>query len=235
MADPSLAASAAFSSLVADLSVFRTNRIREAVAGQLVAPLASKRAVYIHVLPVGGLNDALAIGPHSDRLQSLLPLLGASTYEARFNADGYLVNAGDWGHGITAYVQWLRCGGFEAFTGNVVRERGDNVPFTVPTLLSSILAEYLSVSAPTAVIGLRDLLNIERPLAVSAMLIGMNDVRFAESNDRWPGEQAIGRDLVTTPWVVIAPGADPSPAILAVGDVLWQSSGFPGMPGRTNQ
>ena len=221
-------------SLTAELSAFRQGRIDDLLAGRVIGPVSANRVAFIHVLPVGGIDGVVALAPHSDRLRTLLPPIGAASWDYRFNADGYLVHAGDWrGDGIPTYVQWLRCGGVEIFVGNLVREKGEGSPVTVPTLYSGILGEYLRTHVPLAVKALWELLGVKHALAVSAKLVGVKGVQFADSTDRWPSGLPIDRDVVTTPWIVMAPDTDPSSPMATLGDVLWQSAGMSGMPPTT--
>jgi hypothetical protein len=219
------------SSARAILSAYRDSRITRVLAAAIIGPVEGGRALFIHILPLEGIEDSLSIGSKLDHLRPLVRPVGAFGWNERLNADGYLLHTGNnQDHRISAYVQWLRCGGVEIFAGNLVTEPGERAASRIPVLHSAPLAECLGSDVPRAVDGIWNHLGTGRILAISAVLKGMGNVHIAQPGSPFASTFPIDRDFVASPWIAIEPGVDPSAAIGETGDVLWQSAGLLAMP-----
>jgi hypothetical protein len=223
-------------SLRAQLSSFRSARLNRVRLGAIIGPVRAERALFVHLLPLGGTEDSLPIASQLEQLGDLLHPIGAWGWDQRMNADGYLLHASDRDTGsVIAYVQWLRCGGLEVFAGNLVSEPGDRSPSKVPIIYSAKIAEFLLADMPKAVDGIRNYMQVRHPLAISGTLSGMKGVQIAQPNAPHASGMPIDRDLVITPWIAIDEASNPSLAIGETGDILWQSAGISAMPRSTSR
>lgn len=213
------------------LTDFRARRTAMVREGEFADLAKTARAFLVHILPEESSNVSEAIVRNVSQLRTAVPPIGVGSWDYCFNVDGYLVHGRSYStEGIASYVQWLRLGSVEFYSGDLVTEPDAQRDIPMPALAGGVLSRYFQVELPQAVAILRGGLGVAGPLTVSASLVGMRGVRVALGDWRFDTGPGIDRDVVTTPWVAIPDGGDPTAPLRAVGDILWQSAGHAAMP-----
>ena len=212
------------------LTDFRARRTAMVRGGEFADLAKTTRALLVHILPEERSDVSEAIVRNMSQLRTAVPPIGVGSWDYRFNVDGYLVHGRSYSaEGIASYVQWLRLGGVEFYSGDLVTEPDAQRNIPMPALAGGVLCKYFQIELPQAVAVLRDL-GVAGTVAVSASLVGMRGVRVALGDWRFDTGPGIDRDVVTTPWVAIPEGGDPTAPLRALGDILWQSAGHAAMP-----
>ena len=233
----------------AAIEAYRRTRLRMVLDGAIEPGMSSDALFFCHVLPLNGLDASLRLRDAGELLDAALWPPGGYCVESRFNADGYLVFSRDAGVAIDAHVQWFRFGGLEACGARLVQSDGEErsavreatgrgardgagriAQCAVRAVGGQLLAHFFTRALPNAIEVLRGSFSITSPLAIAATLVGMRGVSITDAIGFRPMGHGVDRDLVMTPWVVLAPGEDPTAAADEVADCVWQSAGHARMP-----
>lgn len=101
----------------------------------------------------------------------------------------------------------------------------------VPVLATQILTEMVLRGVVDAIGVLRSVVGVTAPLALSASLVGMENVLFA-TRKWYTDAERIERAEVFTPWATAEADGSAVAAVRSVADVIWQSAGIASAPNR---
>lgn len=213
---------------------FREERLGRIFAREVPGPLAHEGAIILHTVPAGAANPACALEISlAEREKRLLRPMGASSWNDRFNVDGFLTFTGSMheNNPIRAYVQVFRNGTIEFLaTIGVTDDKGAHrvLPgqferYCVEAL-ESALAFYRAVGLAPPIFGLASLSGVKGCRLALAMehIVALDRLAI----DCTPS--TIDRDVLVLPDVAIqALEESPALALRPAFDVLWQAGGLP--------
>lgn len=225
-------------SLPDEADAFRRERLRRIAAGEIRPDVTAPSRFFVHVLPLGRLDQLLDVQSAAEQLNSAAPLIGVSGWDYGYNADGYWTfNRGrDRGpaSALRAYAQWFRFGGAELYAAEPV-SREDNGADKTPTFRGPYLVGALRYTLPRVLGALSDALAVDPPYVVALSLSGArgavmvrDPARFSFFDDP---VSPLDRDDLLLPAVLVEdPGADAAQYLRPALNVLWQAFGFAEIP-----
>lgn len=236
-------------SLVAEADAFRRDRVRRIAAGAVRPDARAAHPLFVHVLPVGRLDQLLDLRSREGALR-VVPPLGTSGWDRGFNADGFwtFVRGPDAPARLRAYTQWFRFGGVELFaadytgpgspTARAERGAADGPASGQPAQDGPIfhgrsLVRDLCGQLPEVLALLTRTLNVDPPFAVLLTLGGMTGARMVEDPTAWRfgvGEVPDRAELALPPVLLEGAEGDVGAALRPGLDALWQAFGYPGVP-----
>lgn len=212
-----------------EVEQFREDRTDIIRRRRIVPNLDTDGSFFLHVLPLGRLNDPADIMTLRDDFalkisrMNLLP-----TMERRANLDGYLLYDGTKADCKT-YVQWFRFGGIEYYSSHFHKREADGKP------LDFEASKMASRTKPVIKLALDFLqrLGVGPPYAV---LFTLFDVEGGSIPTHWLGMKAhlmevehnrFDRNSLYLPALVLEDLDTPlEQALMPAFDMLWQAAGF---------
>lgn len=181
-------------------------------------------SVFIHVLPLGRLDQLLDLRPHHQKLATTLAPPQQQGWGNRYNVDGFMTYTDR--VPIPSYTQWFRFGGIEGYTSQFVVPRSEGPPIFQARNLSITIENYVR----EALTALQDVLEQEPPYGVGVSLFGINGavIPLHDASQSRPVDQ----DEMILPLLILE---DFEPARLRdrlrpLIDTIWQAGGLPGEP-----
>jgi hypothetical protein len=156
--------------------------------------------------------------------------MSASSYQHRFNLDGYVTHdthvSPVIGAPTSSYTQLFRAGAFEVFDERILI----NLPGTNKTIPTNKFEEEV-ISVTDRLLSLQKTLGIVPPIAVLVTLVGVKDFRIAVSAHN-ASPTTIDREILLLPEVLVQeyPIGDDEVAstMRPIFDSLWQAAGLDG-------
>jgi hypothetical protein len=210
---------------------WRNNRVTRIRQQEVYSRVAVTRVVFVHIVPLGRLDQVLDLRSRERELIHQLLPLGTKGFNWRYNADGLLLYREDQNNFIDAYTQVLRFGGIEGlsaqYLGSTSGLGGSGSPLMLwADHLDSEVTEYVTNTVRV----IRDVCEQEPPYAVSVGLYGVKGALISSPGFRASGITVEQNDVIA-PAVIVEDAEADIPAILRPSlDVVWQSAGYPGRP-----
>jgi hypothetical protein len=199
----------------------RSERLEQVTAGDTPFPLLNNPKVVMHVVPLRSFDSSVAVDVQKAGNElALLPPIGASGWDGRFNLDGYATFRGTPEGSTRAYTQLYRNGFVEAVDAGVM----ESDPRAGKTLDANYLIGML-IPALKSYLGLFGALDCPPPYSVLLSLIGVKGYYI-------PGgygdtSRKVDRDRLLLPDVFLPElPLSLTDVLRPTFDALWQASGW---------
>lgn len=196
---------------------FRMQRITNITAEETPIPLEPNPKVVIHIIPLTSVSatENIDMAQFRTNYSDLVPLMGYSVGEHRYNLDGFLTYEA----GIR-YFQLFRNGIVESVDAYKLRKE------TIPSLdIDKGIIEFVSRT-----IGKLSILGIQRPYILTATMLKVKGKYMGVDTWKYDIEdwKPIDRDNVVTQEVIIDdPDQDPTVIVRPILTDIWNAAGWP--------
>ena len=211
------------------VEAFRRERV-DLVRNRRVYPNVDvSSSFFVHVLPVGRLDQLLDLRPHEEALRSVAPLASAG-WSPRFNTFGFQTYVATQTNVVPSYTQWFRNGGVEGYTATYRfhRDAGPGAPLNG---LDRDLVHEVPAFVHKALERMQLLFRLDPPFAVGIAGFGFAGARIFSD---WGVRQSavIESDFEMLPPIIVE---DPATTrlddeLLSLLDIVWQSAGYNEVP-----
>jgi hypothetical protein len=225
-------------SLFEEADAFRRERLRRIAAREIREDVAAASQLFVHVLPLGRLDELRDLPAVADRLNGAAPLLRVSGWSDGYNADGYWTYNRSYLAGgasvLNAYSQWFRFGGVELFTSDLTTPPSPHDADGPRAFNGRLYVHALRNVLPGVLAAMAGPLAVDPPYVVSLSIRGLRGAamfRYSHAIHPYDGVPRIDRDELTLPGILVEEAnADPSEFLRPALDVLWQAFGESRIP-----
>ncbi len=223
-------------SLFDEADAFRRERLRRIAAGEIRPDARAASQLFVHVLPLGRLDELLDLRAAANQLTSAAPLIGVSGWSDGYNADGYWTynrarGVEDVGR-LRAYAQWFRFGGAELYVADVAQPPRMEALGPAPVFRGPYDVAQLHHILPRVFGALAGPLAVDPPYVVALSLRGLRGAVMARDAMRYADAPTpLDRDELQLPMMLAEDSTADVVALLRPAlTVLWQAFGEPGVP-----
>ncbi len=203
---------------------FRDERVAGIWQHELPVYLSGDHSLIVHIIPYSSMTPGHEVDTGGLEA-SLLPPMGSSGFNSRYNFDGFLTYAQDDERNIYSYVQAFRSGSIEAASSGLFyqvdgRWRIPGLGFEKQVIAS--VSRYLLV--------LRDRLQVSGPVVIFVSLTGVSGMEISVDDWRSLDEgRPIDRPTLAGPEVILEGRDDDlTTALRPTFDAIWNAAGWPG-------
>jgi hypothetical protein len=185
---------------------------------------------FVHVLPIGRLDQLLDLRPHEEALRGVGPLDPAG-WSPRFNTFGFQTYVATASKGVPSYAQWFRHGGVEGYAATFRFQRSSGPSGVAIDALDRDLLRRVPEFVRTSLERMRSLFSLDPPFAVGIAGFGFVGARIY-SADGTRASAAIESDVELLPPIIVEDPAAPrlDDELLSLLDIIWQSAGYNEVP-----
>ena len=209
------------------VEAFRRERVDLVRSGRAYPNVDVSSSFFVHVLPVGRLDQLLDLRPHEEALRGVAPLDPAG-WSPRFNTFGFQTYVrGDNDAAVPSYAQWFRNGGVEGYTATYRFQRSSGPLGVAIDALDRNLLGQVPEFVRTALERMQSLFRLDPPFAVGIAGFGFVGARiYNDTGTR--ASAAIESDFELLPPMIVE---DPAATrldddLLSLLDIVWQSAGY---------
>ncbi len=203
---------------------FRRQRIMDVRLKKYIPNLNINGSTFIHIIPMGSRDKNIDLNRHKEKFQKNPPP-GLSSYDYRFNIDGYLVYPSHQ-NPCESYIQYFKNGAIELYTSKLHLFRKPS------NLYSGEGLETFVFSNTKNALQLIDSINVSPPLIIYISIINiLNFSIIVPENMEGPVHNCIDREEMLLPGDIIDNmSISLEKIMLPTINSLWQSAGWTKSP-----
>jgi len=210
-------------SLAERLRQFRTERIAKIIADETPVLLEPNPKIVLHSFPISSFTTGTNIDLNffTNNSSSLKPIY-SSSWNHRYNFDGFVAHSTNDGKVSFSYTQLFRNGAIEAVESRLLR------PHNGETFIPSVAYEVHLIQSLQEYLELQKKLELLPPVFIMLSLLGVKGYSMSVNNYRFYNTvHPIDRDIVLIPEIIVDDYATNASDILRPAfDVIWQACGW---------